>query len=105
MASIIPVFGLAGALVSPVTIDDKPRSCADFGIPNFERMTPFLVKDDNQNIKSGKSPVTTKKYKIGDLEITTTGTPSAAEWLLIQRSSGQKEKYLYLGNNSCERAY
>ena len=64
LASIVPVFGLAAAVISPANIDDKPRTWADFGVPDFKKAIPSLVKYNGHYAKFGATPTTENHYNI-----------------------------------------
>ena len=102
--AVVPALGLAVVALSPANIDEKPRSCADWGIPKFEATTPSLVKDDYRHTQPVGGLTTTKIYNIQGIKIVTLGTSSRVDWLFVNRHPySQTEIYRYFVNNRCER--
>ena len=106
LASILPVFGLAAAVISPANIDDKPRTWADFGVPDLGKAVLSLVKYNGHYSKVGENPTTEKHYKIDGFTIVEESADGRVKRVrVIRPNSGIEEVYVPKSNKEIERLY
>ena len=104
LRTFVALSGLVSAVVAPVTIDDKPRTLIDWGIPSTEKSAPILVVDNYQNLLYGQTPTTVKSYLVNGFRIEEHS--SKGELLrihVIRPDSSVIEVYVNKGNSYVER--
>ena len=101
----VPAFGLAAALISPVNIDDKPRTWADFGIPDFRRTIPSLVKYNGHYAKLGTVPTTENHYNINGLRIIEEIADGTVRRVIIIRPGSDRQEIYLLSYDGVKKVF
>ena len=90
MAAISSAIGLAAILGFAGKAEDESKMLKDFGIPNFEIITPSLVTDNLQNIKFGQKPTTVKVYNLKGIIIEEYSAKGKAYMVIVKSPSSPR---------------
>lgn len=93
LAVLVPTCGLMAAVVSPVFVNEKPRTWSDLGIPDFEMVTPSLVRYNGDYIKLGKKPTTEKHYNINGFKIVEESADGIVKRVIVMRPYSDKHEF------------